>query len=685
MKGTRLVSFHQWIVGPFRVGGAVPHLAPDYEVECHRGTRGPYTGAGNLLRALMPAAHRVAPDLVKTHLLEILSAAPELEELIGSAPETLTSVAQPGEQTRIYALARTRRLAHGLVEFLDACAPRLGSGPLTLVFDNVDEADQTDQEFLSILLRRSRGGAIRTFIATGPDPDRLSDGLVAALRKHAVRIDADPVPAEAQPSAPRTDEELLRAFVDADGASRDEAEHAAYQAADPAVRAALHDARAAWLRAHGDWSHGLGAIPYHLEHGSDPRSAGPALLAACNYGISMGYYHCVLELSARGVALTDPVATPEQYWLMRTKGSTAMAITGRVDEAEEVYADLRSRYALPLVHRFSGYALAMIYTRMRPPERRDHRIAKIHMNSAIALATLDPDPVERAFNTVFHQNGLALVEMHLGNLGEALRLVSEGLARLDRELTPDQHRLHRSVLVHNKARLHDALGELEQAVADYSTVIELDLNFPDYYFDRADARRRLGDAEGAMSDYEAAMAITAPFWELHYNRSNLRDELGDTAGAIADLEYVLELEPDLLDPRVNLASLYQESDDVAAAERHVEAGLGMHPRDARLLCLRGQLALAKGLTEQARADFSLALESDADLVAALCGRAEVAYGAGQYAESISDLTRGVEAARDEPELLAELLERRSRCHAELGDAAAAARDLADAAAVGGAP
>lgn len=673
------MSSHHWIVGPTRAAAAVPGIAADYEVECHRGLRGPYTGAGNLLRALVPEAHRVAPDLVKAHLLEILSAAPELEALVGSAPETLTSVAAPGEQTRIYAVVRTRRLAHGLVEFLDAYAPRLGRA-LTVMFDNVDEADQTDQEFLSILLRRSRGGAVRTFIATGPDPDRLPDGLATALGRYSVRSDADPAAGWSQPTAPRTQEELLRAFVDADGTSRDEFERAAYQAADPTARAALHDARAAWLRAHGDWSHGLGAIPYHLEHGSEPRSAGPALLAACNYGISMGYYHCVLELSARGVALTDPVATPEQYWLMRTKGSTAMALTGRVDEAEEVYADLRSRYALPLVHRFSGYALAMLYTRMRPHARRDHRIAKMYMNGSIALASLDPDPDERAFATVFHQNGLALIEMHLGNLREALRLVSEGLARLDRELTPDQHRLHRSVLVHNKARLHDALGELEQAVADYSTVIELDPNFPDYYFDRADARRRLGDTDGAMADYEAAMAITAPFWELHYNRSSLRDELGDTSGAIADLEYVLELEPDLLDPRVNLASLYQESEDEAAAERHVEAGLELHPRDARLLCMRGQLALAKGMAEQARADFSLALESDADLVAALCGRAELAYEAGQYAASISDLTRGVEAVRDEPELLAELLQRRSQCHAELGDTDAAARDLAEAAA-----
>ncbi len=80
----------------------------------------------------------------------------------------------------------------------------------------------------------------------------------------------------------------------------------------------------------------------------------------------------------------------------------------------------------------------MLYTRFYDDQRLDHQRAKAHINTAIAISSLLPAGERRAFNLTFNENGLALIEMHLGDTEEALRLVCAGLDRLDEELGPDR-------------------------------------------------------------------------------------------------------------------------------------------------------------------------------------------------------------------------------------------------------
>ena len=86
---------HAWFTGPWP---AEPDPA-QFEADCHRQLRGPYTGLGNLLRALVPGVYAQWPELTREHGTEILSAAPELTELIGEAPETHSrAAATPARQ-----------------------------------------------------------------------------------------------------------------------------------------------------------------------------------------------------------------------------------------------------------------------------------------------------------------------------------------------------------------------------------------------------------------------------------------------------------------------------------------------------------------------------------------------------------------------------------------------------------
>ncbi|MFD5825255.1 tetratricopeptide repeat protein [Lentzea sp. NPDC060358] len=631
------MSEHLWRIGPRA------EAFGDEEVDCHRRLRGPYTGVGTLLRRLVPDAHGRWPDLVARHALEILSAAPELSGLIGAGPQTLTSLAIPSERTRIYPANRTRRLAHGIFEFLRSYAELAGHDPLTLAFTNLDEADHTDQEFAAIALRRARSGPLRFVITTRTR--NVVDELSASLHQYARQTTAPPRPDDAC-----TDEEALRAFIGADCVSDDPRQLTAYATADPAVVARLHDERAAELTG-GDSSLGLGALLHHLEHGSDPAQAGStAMLDAANHCFDMGFYHALLDIVPRGRAITDPFEEQERHWLLTTKMTTALASLDRSLESLPYYDELRERYTIPMVHLFCSYAMAMLYTRHHPPEHKDHHQAKVLLNNAVAIASLLPDLEQRTFQTVFQNNGKALVEMHLGNLPGSLDLVNEGVRRLDAELDPDKHQLHRSVLLNNRAKVLVALGRVEEALADLDAVIEVDPNYPDYYFDRADVWRKLGEPARALADYATATTLTAPFLELHYNRADLLAELGDLEGAVTDLSYVVELEPDQLDARINLISLLIEAGALDTARAHVDEGLRVHPQDARLLHASGLLAVENDDLDLAAREFDHALRVDAGLVAARASRAALAHSRGDQDAAVEDLTAAIELDSANPDL-----------------------------------
>jgi tetratricopeptide (TPR) repeat protein len=365
----------------------------------------------------------------------------------------------------------------------------------------------------------------------------------------------------------------------------------------------------------------------------------------------LGLYHSVINFGTRGRDLVDPATRMDEFWKLGTRASSALGALGRSVEAEPTYVDLRARYSHPELHLSTGYALAMLYARVHPPELIDYQIARAYINNSKAIATMLPDPEERAFHSVFQDNGLALIEMRLGRLEEAFRLVDEGLADLDRELPEDKHRLHRSVLVHNRGKVHVGLGRPAEGLADFDHVIELDPNYPDYYFDRADAKRRLGDLKGAIADCDAAIGLSPPFFELYYNRADIKAELGDTDGAIADFAYVVELEPDQIDARVNVISLLLETGRAGEAWPYAQEGLRLDPDDTRLLHLRGQLWLDLGNEAEARRDLDRALALDPRLVAALVSRATLAHDRGDFAAAIADLTAALEVDKGNPSLL----------------------------------
>jgi tetratricopeptide (TPR) repeat protein len=354
-----------------------------------------------------------------------------------------------------------------------------------------------------------------------------------------------------------------------------------------------------------------------------------------------GFYHAVIDLGHRLLALLDWEREPDRCWLATVKMCTALAALNRPREAEDLYDDACLNSTTPSVHLHAAYGRAMLCTRFYG-EDRDHQRAKAWINTAIAIAGLGSEQQRRAYNVTFQENGRALIEMHLGNLPEALRLVEAGLARMDREVDAGRFTPHRSVLTYNRAQLLAKIGTPEEAVRAYDAVIAMDPNHSEYCAERAGLHRKMGRIHEAYQDHDTAIRLSPPYPQVHFNRGDLAMEQGALEAAIADFSRAVELDDALVERYLNRASCLLEVDRVAEAARDVDAGLALDPDQPHLWCLRGMVEQRRGDADAARAAFDAALELDPELVAAWCNLGVLAFDNDDVRTAIRCLDRAIE-------------------------------------------
>ena len=629
-----------------RLRAVAAHTGQALVVRCHRRLRGPYTGVDTVLRALLPEAHRRWPDLVEEHRVALLYGMPELAHIIGPPPRTLADDAPYEERTRFFGAGWVRCMSQGIVGFLLEHTRRVRrSTPFEIVFEEAHAAEETTQELIALLLRRADPRVLRVVVSAGAAP------LSAELRDALADVDVRPAPSDGEPPADtRTDAERAAQYVAGDCTDEDPRTVDAYTRTDPRTRALLHDRRADSLEQTATWGIRMGALAHHREHGGDPAGAGrTALLAAQRHAVATGFSAAVVDLGLRGRALSDPAVHQHDYWEFTREAAAACIPVGRLEQSMELYLGLLRRFTDPKIHMMTSYAVAMLHTRFLNP--RDHELAVQWQHNAVAIAGILPDPAERLTYSVFHDNGLALVEMHRGNLHRALDLVESCIARLDEKLDDGQWALHRSQLLYNRARLLVALGRPDEAHADYSQLVDLDPYYTDYLSERARISRDRGDYAEALADYDRAVRLAPPFPELHYNRGTARAQTGDHAGALSDFSLVLEMEPHDLAARVARAELLLEEGDADAAEADADTGLRLHPGELQLLCLKGTILLQRGRLDAALAVFDRVLGEDARYPAALVNRAVVHFEQARPGRAVEDLTGALEAVGDDPDLL----------------------------------
>jgi tetratricopeptide (TPR) repeat protein len=587
----------------------------------HARLRGPFTAAGSYLRVVFAGANEGVRHLFDKHDIEVLTAAPELADRVTLRRASLTYQASTGTRTRYYPHNRTEWIANGLADLALAHAELAGSQ--TLVIEHADAVDRSDSLWLDALSRRARPESLRLILADRGEGAEGPAGMEDAERYVA-------------------------------GDCLDETLRAAYESIDEGERAALHDRRADELEATGEPSWLLGAVPWHRERGADPTGRGvEALERAMTTCLMAGSYDALLGLGERLRRLVGWDERPTTRWLATVKMTIAYQTMARPDEAMALYDEACANSADASIHMQSAYGRAMLFTRYFPDERKDHLKAKGLVNTAIALAALSEDAERRAYNRTFNENGLALIEMHLGAPQSSLKLVDEGIARLEAEVEDGRFMLHRSVLRYNRAQLMVKMGTLDQAIDAYSDVIREDPFHPDYYFERAGLLEKAGRFEEAIVDYGNCISVTPPFAEPHYNRAELELALGDTEAALADYGRTLELDPAMVNAYVNRAALLIELGLVDQARADVDAGLEVDASNPHLLCLRGVVSEEAGQLDDAAAAYRAAIAIDATMAGAWAGLGGVQFAMGDVSDARESLLRSL-VLEENPEVRANL-------------------------------
>ena len=616
---------------------------PDLELRSHRRLRGPYTAGAALLRHVIPELVPEHGELVAARATEVVSLAPEITSLVPAPLRTLTSLANRAERTRFYPTARTLHVAHGVAELLMDWARIRHPEGVTIAFRELDDADPTDRELVSVLVRRCDPNLVRVLAETDIESDPASEDVLGkALTTYARRV---PRPPAAEASLPEG-ADLAQLFIDSDGTSKDSRLELAYADLPPDERASRHAARAEQLIALNEPGAQLGAIPYHLENTADPaEAAGEAFVSAAEDCFDRGFYEAALELSLRGRELFG-AQRPRLYWNLTSKIGACLSYLKRGPEGFAYFAELRRGSINPEAHMNSCYMMAMLYTRHLPKGMHDEYRALEWVNTAIAIADLNPDPHRRIFTGAFMRNARALVELHRGDLDGSLALVNEAIAMTDADLGPDEQLLHRSVLLYNRAQILAAQGDYAASLRDYDEVIRRDPDYGDYYFERAAGRRSAGRYEDSLADYATCIRLSPPFYEAHFNRADLLRELGDDDGALRDLDYALELEPTHVDSLVNRADLSLALGELDRAGADIEQGLALDPSNAHLLSAQAALLAESGDLDAAYASYTAALQQNPSLVAAWGNRAVLAYSAGRFADAVADLDHAIELNDD---------------------------------------
>jgi tetratricopeptide (TPR) repeat protein len=510
---------HEWLPATHCVDAEAPGADAPVQIslDAHRNRRGPFTAVGDFIRAIIDDATSAAPDLVATHLLTLLSVAPEIDGYI-DVPEDVRqalSVSREGNPP-----SWTRRIANGAADFILGYFEAKHVFGSTAVFSNVDHADPTDLEFIAVLLGRADPRNLRLCISTASD--RLSPPLASALEQYArrrlpkagaSRISEVPMVWAAWFAASGLSDEkaaaglwrdlslcghqwlsppcspslepflddsisnlsvvdrntLAWAYVNADGTSHRVLADHVYRRLTAAKRKAMHLARAASLESLGEPSLLLGAIPFHYEQaGEDPE----ALLVASRSCLDMACYDAALDWSVRGRRMLSGAPRGKAYGDLTRNMLFALLLLGRYDEVASLCEDLRSQSEDPALLAHATYAMAILNARLYERSRRDYDVAKSWIEKSQRFTERAPASPTRAVNAAFLMNTLALVEMRKGRADVAQQILVEALALMAKS-APDMYRTESVILLHNMARLHFATGRADLAIGHLSTLLSV--------------------------------------------------------------------------------------------------------------------------------------------------------------------------------------------------------------------
>lgn len=581
---------------------------------------GPWTGLNTFLRTILPQITIEASHLIQQHAYELAMVLPDLRTTIEVQNPTLTDLSSDAERTRNWPADRAYRIVHGLIDLIGAWVELNNGVRLIIACDDFHRAGALVQLFFVEWLRRRGHQHAMTLIVTADAPHsrQVQQHFATDAIAHIIKADLS------------TDETAPRNPI----AMQQAAESLMNEVGTDSIKLEMYAPKIIryWLASDTPEK----ALPYQIEALSIYNTRG-MYADAVVYG----------EAALYQIKQHHPDDL-YKFFLISIKLCTSYFGLRHSDKALPLITEALEKGTHPAHKIHFTYYMAMLYARYLP--ERDLTKAEEYLDMGFAAIEQSDLPAhEKFFQTAFNRNGLALIRHFQQRYDEAIALCKDCIEKLDRHLSPDEHQLHRSVLLYNIAQVYVAMEHYDEAIPHYTVAMEMDPNYSEYYNERGNIYMVKEQYELAVADYTKAIALSPPYAEVWTNLGQCYRLMGHMQDAVAAYSRALDIEPKqslALSGRAEAWDALQQQD---AARHDYLTLLEIEPTHMQALTQRAIYAYEDGNLLSALGILNRTIEHHPNVTELYWNRATVLKELGRLTEAIHDITSYLDNTLDADE------------------------------------
>lgn len=159
-------------------------------------------------------------------------------------------------------------------------------------------------------------------------------------------------------------------------------------------------------------------------------------------------------------------------------------------------------------------------------------------------------------------------------------------------------------------------GQYQAAIDVLTAAIFLQPDNPMAYYHRGIAYQRLKAYDQALSDFTVVIEKGEPIDFAYLNRGAIRVKLGFMKEAESDFDAALKINPSRPDTYFNRALLFLKTNRGEEAIENITKGIGFNPQDPKAYFLRASALETYHRHDEARRDLDQALKLDPNLMPA---------------------------------------------------------------------